>query len=145
MYAIGSFLAPFMMRVHGTKRGQCRVYFQLRLRFAGIPGMILGGLIGDAILHRRRNGPAAGCLDSIGDFGARFFFAIPLANWFAFSVLFGVGCACLYVYFATVYSTIQDVIEPSLRATAHGDLFLFHVPVWRSICTRSALASRPSK
>ena len=24
----------------------------------------------------------------------------------------------MYVYYATVYSTIQDVIEPSLRATA---------------------------
>ena len=35
-----------------------------------------------------------------------------------FSILFGLGCMMMYVYYATVYSTIQDVIEPSLRATA---------------------------
>jgi MFS family permease len=35
-----------------------------------------------------------------------------------FMILMGVGCALMYVYYATVYSTIQDVIEPSLRGTA---------------------------
>ena len=35
-----------------------------------------------------------------------------------FGILFGFGCMMMYVYYATVYSTIQDVIEPSLRATA---------------------------
>src|SRR5262249_16872609 len=39
-------------------------------------------------------------------------------QWVAFGLLFGFGCAMMYVYYATVYSTIQDVIEPSLRATA---------------------------
>jgi MFS family permease len=33
-------------------------------------------------------------------------------------VLMGVGCALMYGYYSTVYSTIQDVIEPSLRGTA---------------------------
>jgi MFS family permease len=28
------------------------------------------------------------------------------------------ACAAMYVYYSTVYSTIQDVIEPSLRGTA---------------------------
>jgi MFS family permease len=42
----------------------------------------------------------------------------PAGQWLAFSVLFGFGCMMMYVYYATVYSTIQDVIEPSLRATA---------------------------
>jgi MFS family permease len=31
--------------------------------------------------------------------------------------MFG-GCATIYVYYSTVYSTIQDVVEPSLRGTA---------------------------
>ncbi len=29
-----------------------------------------------------------------------------------------VGCSLLYVYYSSVYSTIQDIIEPSLRGTA---------------------------
>jgi MFS family permease len=33
-------------------------------------------------------------------------------------VFMGFGMAAMYVYYATVYSTIQDVIEPSLRGTA---------------------------
>src|SRR5262249_17320323 len=35
-----------------------------------------------------------------------------------FAILMGLGCAMMYVYYSTVYSTIQDVIEPSLRGTA---------------------------
>jgi len=30
----------------------------------------------------------------------------------------GAGCALMYSYYSTVYSTIQDVIEPGLRGTA---------------------------
>jgi MFS family permease len=33
-------------------------------------------------------------------------------------VLMFIGWAMMYVYYATVYSTIQDVIEPALRGTA---------------------------
>jgi MFS family permease len=35
-----------------------------------------------------------------------------------FSLLMGAGVAMMNVYYSTVYSTIQDVIEPSLRGTA---------------------------
>jgi MFS family permease len=35
-----------------------------------------------------------------------------------FMILMGAGCALMYAYYSTVYSTIQDVIEPSLRGTA---------------------------
>ena len=35
-----------------------------------------------------------------------------------FMLLMGSGCALMYVYYSTVYSTIQDVTEPSLRGTA---------------------------
>jgi MFS family permease len=35
-----------------------------------------------------------------------------------FMVLMGAGCALMYFYYSTVYSTIHDVIEPSLRGTA---------------------------
>jgi MFS family permease len=32
--------------------------------------------------------------------------------------LMGAGCGVMYAYYATVYSTIHDVVEPSLRGTA---------------------------
>jgi MFS family permease len=36
----------------------------------------------------------------------------------------GIGCALMYFYYSTVYSTIQDVIEPGLRGTAMSLYFL---------------------
>jgi MFS family permease len=42
----------------------------------------------------------------------------PRGDLLGFVVLLGLGCAVMYAYYATVYSTIHDVIEPSLRGTA---------------------------
>src|SRR5690606_22889930 len=42
----------------------------------------------------------------------------PAGVWKMLTVLMTLGCMLLYVYYSTVYSTIQDVIEPSLRGTA---------------------------
>jgi MFS family permease len=44
--------------------------------------------------------------------------ARPAGATLSFTVLLFIGWALMYVYYATVYSTIQDVIEPSLRGTA---------------------------
>src|ERR687892_463020 len=35
-----------------------------------------------------------------------------------FALLMGTGCGVMYAYYATVYSTLHDVVEPSLRGTA---------------------------
>src|SRR5262245_28168546 len=35
-----------------------------------------------------------------------------------FIIFTGLGMASMYIYYATVYSAIQDVIEPALRGTA---------------------------
>ena len=42
----------------------------------------------------------------------------PLGDVFGFVLFAGLAMASMYVYYATVYSAIQDVIEPSLRGTA---------------------------
>jgi MFS family permease len=120
MYAIGGFLTPFVMRVH-EKDVQTAGYVTMAVYgLAGVPGMILGGVLGDAILRRRRNGRMLVAAVAIALSVPLLYFALaqPRGEWIAFSLLFGFGCALLYVYYATVYSTIQDVIEPSLRATA---------------------------
>jgi MFS family permease len=35
-----------------------------------------------------------------------------------FALLMGTGVGVMYAYYATVYSTIQDIVEPALRGTA---------------------------
>jgi MFS family permease len=48
------------------------------------------------------------------------FFALaqPAGALVAFMIPMGVGIALTFVYYATVYAAIQDVIEPRLRGTA---------------------------
>jgi len=120
MYAIGGFLAPLVIRYHGLAPGKAGWVTMAVYGLAGVPGMMLGGLLGDAILRRRRNGRMLLAAVAIALSVPALYFALgqPKGNWLAFSVLFGLGCMFMYVYYATVYSTIQDVIEPSLRATA---------------------------
>jgi MFS family permease len=36
----------------------------------------------------------------------------------SFMLLAGAGCMAMYVYYSSVYATLHDVVEPSLRGTA---------------------------
>jgi len=44
-------------------------------------------------------------------------------NWLAFMLWMSAGVGTMYVYYSTVYSAIQDVIEPALRGTAMAIYF----------------------
>ncbi len=125
MYAIGGFLTPYVMRVHGQDVQSAGWLTMAVYGLAGVPGMILGGMWGDAILRRRRNGRMLLAAFAIALSVPLLYLALeqPKGSWIPFALLFGCGCALLYVYYATVYSTIQDVIEPSLRATAMAIYF----------------------
>ncbi|MEX2114248.1 MAG: MFS transporter [Pirellulales bacterium] len=120
MYAIGSYLVPYMMRVHGTDVQVSGWMAMAVYGLCGVPGMILGGWLGDAVLRRRRNGRMLVAALAIAISVPAFYFALSqqAGAWVAFGIFFGFGCMMLYTYYATVYTTIQDVIEPSLRATA---------------------------
>ena len=120
MYAIGGFLPPYLMRMHGINVQVAGWISMAVYGLAGVPGMMLGGLMGDWIIRRQRNGRMLLAAIAIAISAPLMFLALgqPEANWIAFSLLFGLGCALMYAYYATVYTTIQDVIEPSLRATA---------------------------
>jgi MFS family permease len=130
MYAIGSFLTPYMMRVHDVDVRFANNVSMFVFGLAGIPGMVLGGMLGDLVIRRRRNGRLMVAATAIAAAVPLFYYALgqpigetvflgfTMGGWLAFSLAFGFGCMLLYVYYGTVYSTIQDVIEPSLRATA---------------------------
>jgi MFS family permease len=120
MYAIGAFLSPFLQRVHHLNKLNAGMISMVVYGLAGIPGLIIGGMLGDRMVKTRSNGRLlvgtiaifisaplmfAGLSRSAGDM-----------TWFVLCV--GLGMASMYVYYSTVYSAIQDVIEPSLRGTA---------------------------
>ncbi|MGE3313932.1 MAG: spinster family MFS transporter [Planctomycetaceae bacterium] len=120
MYALGSFLVSYMIRVHGTTLGTASFISTAVFGLSGIPGLLIGGWLGDKIAHKRANSRLL-----LGTLGA--VLATPLF-WLglylrdhgvvACAVSFGLGGVFLYLYYATVYPAIQDVIEPSLRGTA---------------------------
>jgi MFS family permease len=120
MYAIGSFLTPYLMRYHGADIRSANLVSMVVYGLSGAPGLLLGGLLGDAVTKRHANGRLlVGALAILGSVPL-LFLALGSApgEFVGFMALMGSGCALMYVYYSTVYSTIQDVIEPSLRGTA---------------------------
>ena len=125
MYAIGAFITPFLMRYHGTDIQSANFVSMFVYGVMGAPGLLIGGFIGDAVMKQRTNGRmlvgATAILFSI----PFLYFALnmPSGNITAFLILMGAGCALMYFYYSTVYSTIQDIIEPGLRGTAMAIYF----------------------
>ncbi len=120
MYAIGSFLTPFLMRYHGSDILSANLVSMVVYGLSGAPGLLLGGVVADHVARRRANGRLlVGALAILGSVPL-LFLALGRAggDTAGFMLLMGSGCALMYVYYSTVYSTIQDVTEPSLRGTA---------------------------
>ncbi|MEN3331809.1 MAG: hypothetical protein V7641_1174 [Blastocatellia bacterium] len=120
MYALGTFLSPFLQRVYHADAFNAGMISMLTYGLSGVPGLILGGLIGDSIMKRRSNGRLLVAAVSVFMAVPFVYLALnqPAGATLSFTVLLFIGWALMYVYYATVYSTIQDVIEPSLRGTA---------------------------
>ncbi|MBA2737623.1 MAG: MFS transporter [Pyrinomonadaceae bacterium] len=125
MYAIGAFITPFLMRYHEIDIQSANFVSMIVYGIMGAPGLLLGGFIGDAVMKRRTNGRmlvgAIAILFSI----PFLFFALgrPGGDTSTFLVLMGLGVALMYFYYSTVYSTIQDIVEPGLRGTAMAVYF----------------------
>jgi MFS family permease len=126
MYAIAAFLSPLLIRYHRVALADAGMIAMAVYGLAGVPGLLLGGLAGDAISRRRKDGRlllgAVAILLSLPPL----VLALGRApgELLAFGVLMGLGCMGMYVYYSTVYAALQDVIEPSLRGTAMALYFL---------------------
>jgi len=120
MYAIGAFLSPFLQRVHHLSKLNAGMISMVVYGLSGIPGLIIGGMLGDRMMKQRKNGRLL--VAAIGIFISAPMMYIglsrPVGSVSAFVFFTVIGMASMYVYYATVYSAIQDVIEPALRGTA---------------------------
>ena len=126
MYAIGAFLTPFLMRYHGLDIQQANFVSMLVYGVMGAPGLLIGGLIGDWAMKRRTDGrmllSAGAILLSVPT--VYLALSTPKGSTTIFLILMGLGCALMYFYYSTVYSTIQDITEPASRGTAMAVYFL---------------------
>src|SRR6266404_944219 len=120
MYAIGTFLSSFLQRVHHLNKFDAGMISMVVYGLSGIPGLILGGMLGDSIMRRKPNGRLIVGAVAIFISAPLMYFSLgaKVGDMVGFTTLAGLGMASMYVYYSTVYSTIQDVIEPSLRGTA---------------------------
>jgi len=125
MYAIGSFLAPLLIRYHQVDIAEAGYYAMVVYGLSGIPGLIFGGMLADSLTRRWPGGRMVLA-------GIMFFLAAPLTylalgagpgNPMGFAIPMALGVAAMYVYYATTYSTIQDLVEPSLRGMAMATYF----------------------
>lgn len=120
MYAIGAFLSPFLQRVHHVSKLNAGMISMVVYGLAGIPGLIAGGMLGDRLVKSRPNGRLLVATVGILISAPMMFLALnrPAGDLVGFVLFAVLGMASMYAYYATVYSAIQDVIEPSLRGTA---------------------------
>jgi MFS family permease len=120
MYAIGSFLTPFLMRYHGLDIREAGFVTMVVFGLSGIPGLLLGGVAADAIARRRKNGRMLLGTLALLVSAPLIFLALMQAreHTLTFILLMGTGVAAMNMYYSTVYPSIHDVTEPSLRGTA---------------------------
>ena len=126
MYAIGSLhRAAHHPLSQGRHRARPATISMPIYGLSGIPGLLFGGVLADALTKRWAGGRMV--LSA-----AMFFIAAPLTyvallagpgEKMAFAVPMGLGVAAMYVYYSATYSTIQDLVEPSLRGMAMAVYF----------------------
>ena len=120
MYALGSFVAPFLVRFHHVTFQQAGWIAAAVYGFSGIVGLTAGGALADRLYKTRVDGRLIVGCGSIVICTPLMFLGLgrPAGDLVGFALLMGAGCGVMYAYYSTVYSTIHDVVEPSLRGTA---------------------------
>lgn len=120
MYAINAFQTPFLQRFHELSLREANSISAVVLGAVGVVGLLVGGWASDRLRERFINGRilltavtmllAAPCV----------YLAIgrPSGALVSFTILMGLGIMMTFVYYATIYASIQDVVDPSVRGTA---------------------------
>ena len=120
MYAINAFQTPFLQRFHEMGLKAASNVSAISVGAVSAIGLLAGGWFADKISNRRRDGRLllSACCMAIAAPSIYFALSQPKGAIGAFMLLMAVGTMTMFVYYATVYAAIQDVIEPRLRGTA---------------------------
>lgn len=120
MYALGAFLASFLIRYHEVSLAQAGQIAMLVYGLSGTVGLVGGGIAADALYRRRKDGRLIIATLAIAICAPLMYLSLtrPPGDVTGFALLMGAGVGVMYAYYATVYATIQDVVEPALRGTA---------------------------
>jgi predicted MFS family arabinose efflux permease len=120
MYALGAFVSPFLVRYHHMSFLNAGWVAACVYGFSGIVGLTGGGYLADRLYAKRVDGRLIVGTAAIAICAPLMFLALrrPGGDVVGFALLMGTGTGVMFAYYSTVYSTIHDVVEPSLRGTA---------------------------
>jgi MFS family permease len=123
-YALGQFLSPYLIRYHGLDVAQAGRVAALLYGCGGL-GALLGGWACDRMVRRRVSGRLEVTALALFVFVPCLLLALqrPAGDYWSFLFCMIPGLMLSYVYYAGVYATLQDVVEPSLRGIAMAFYF----------------------
>lgn len=124
-YACNAFMVPMLMRYFAVSLTEASIATGIIVGLTGLVGLTLGGWLADRIHERFERGRLL--------FAAVSMLIATLCTGYAllagrievavFIAVFAVGWLFSYNFYTCVYTAIQDVIEPRLRATAMALFF----------------------
>src|SRR6202451_1151370 len=120
MYATNSFLPQLIKLRHGMSVRDAGLVAGIVLGAVGVIGMLGGGWLADVLQRSRSNGRLLVASAAMFLSGPLIYLGLdqPSGSITGFMIFTGTGVMFMYVYYASVYAAIQDVIEPGLRGTA---------------------------
>jgi MFS family permease len=127
MYALGTFMASFLKRYHivGVEGVERAGQVSGLVYGFGAVGIFAAGWLGDRAFERHVSGRLHVAWIGLAAAIPCLLLALqaPPGELWLCALWLLPGCMLLYAYYGTVYATIQDIVEPSLRGTAMAIYF----------------------
>jgi MFS family permease len=119
-YAVNMFQSAYLQRFHEVSLREASNLSSLSLGLAGAIGLLVGGALGDRLRMKFPNGRLLLAAVAMLLAAPCIYIALeqPKGSVAVFTMLMAASSACTFVYYATVYSAIQDIVPPQLRGTA---------------------------
>jgi len=126
-YAMSTFLPTMLIRYHSVTVAQAGIVAAVVLGVTGLIGLLAGGWLADALHKRFERGRLM--LASVGMLIAAPLLYLGLTQPSGAinptTIFLSIGWLLYFMYYTSVYSALQDVVEPRLRATAMAVYFFF--------------------
>lgn len=126
-YSMITFLSAMLSRFHGLNVAEAGGISAIVLGAVGLVSLTLGGWAADRVHRSYARGRLVMGAVSLLVAAPLIWFGLqqPVGALVPLTVLLGLGWALFFMYYVTVYSSLQDVVEPRLRATAMAVYFFF--------------------